>query len=73
MICGFIHKDFTCETQNISKVEAFANANDNKYVSVNIDKEYYIFVDREIYIEENLGKISILLIDLNKELMFKNK
>ena len=68
--CGFIYVNFDTEIKDLTDIE-LGNTLENraKYYSIAFDESYYIFVDRELYIEYNADKISAILIQLNRELM----
>lgn len=72
MICGFVDKDFKHVTKKITEEEAAATAAQDKYFSISINNEYYIFFMKETYTEENHDKIMKVIAELNKELMIKN-
>lgn len=73
MICGFVDEDFRYVIKEITEDEAAATAMQDKYFSIGINNEYYIFFIKETYIEENLDKIMKVIAELNKELMVQNK
>lgn len=69
MRCGFILDNYSTEIVDLldDKVEEFARG--EKWFSICVDKEYYIFIDNGIYTEENMNKIAPIMADLNKRLM----
>lgn len=71
MRCGFILDNYAIEVADLleDKVEEFAES--DKWFSINVNKEYYIFIDKSIYNEENIDKVMPIMIDLNKRLMRK--
>ena len=76
MICAFIDKNFDYEFKEIQRYEAVSlmvGEPFNNLISICIDSEYYIFFDREVYVEENMEKIAKLLTKVNFELMIKNQ
>ena len=72
MICGFVDENFRYITKEITKDEAAATVAQDKYFSIGINNEYYIFFIKETYTEENLDKIMKVIAELNKELMIAN-
>lgn len=72
MICGFIDEDFRYVIKEITEDEAADVAAQDKYFSIGINGEYYIFFIKETYTEENLDKIMKVTAELNKELMIQN-
>lgn len=73
MICGFVDEDFRYVIKEITEDEAADVAAQDKYFSIGINNEYYIFFIKETYTEENLDKIMKVIAELNKELMVQNK
>lgn len=73
MICGFINKDYTIEYKELSKEESEEFCLDNKYFSINLNSEYLIYIDKEIYNEENLNELMPKISELGRELFLKNK
>ena len=43
------------------------------HLTINIDKEYYIFFARDVYTVENMNQIAKILTELNLELMSQNQ
>ena len=72
MICGFVDKDFKYVIKEITTDEAAVTAAQDKYFSINVNSEYYIFFIKETYTEENLDEIMQVIAELNKELMVIN-
>lgn len=75
MLCGFINRDYTMEYKELDKNNIEKLCLDNKYFSINLDSEYYIFIENEIYTVENIDKVMLLVTEINKELfsnMIKN-
>ena len=72
MICGFVDEDFRYVTKETTEDEAAVTAAQDKYFSISINSEYYIFFMKETYTEENHDKIMSVIAELNKELMIKN-
>ena len=72
MICGFVDKDFKFVTKEITIEDAVATAEQDKYFSISVNGEYYIYFIKETYTEENLDKAMRVVAELNKELMVAN-
>ena len=73
VICAFVDKDFNYKTKEMADVQAGLLTLNKEYFSICVDNEYYIFFDRKVYVEENMDKITKLLIKLNFELMIQNQ
>ena len=73
MNCGFIEKDYSIKYKELDKVEVEEFCLGNQYFSINSDNEYMIFVNSEIYIEENTDKLMPLIAEINKELLLKTR
>ena len=73
IICAFVDKDFNYKTEEMLDFEAGLLTLNKEYFSIRVDNEYYIFFDRKVYVEENMDKITKLLIKLNFELMIQNQ
>ena len=71
MICGFIEKDYSISCKELSKEQIENLCEGEQYFSINANSEYYIFVNNEIYTEENIDRIVHLLVKINKELLMK--
>lgn len=71
MKCGFILDNYAVEVAELldDKVEEFAEG--DKWFSINVDRDFYIFIDRSIYVEENVDKIMPIIASLSKQLMSK--
>lgn len=71
MKCGFIFDNYNTEIKELhdTKIEEFAVG--EKWFSINVDRDFYIFIDRSIYIEENVDKIMPLIANLSRQLMHK--
>ena len=73
MICGFIQIDYTTEYKELSKEQIEKLCKGEQYFSINANSEYYIFIKSELYTVENADKIMPLVVEINKELLIKNK
>lgn len=73
MICGFIEKDYSISYKELSKEQIENLCEGEQYFSINANSEYYIFVKSELYTVENADKIMPLVVEINKELLIKNK
>lgn len=73
MNCGFIEKDYSIKYKELDKVEVEEFCLGNQYFSINSDNEYMIFVNSEIYIEENTDKLMLLIAEVNKELLLRTR
>ena len=71
MICGFIQKDYSISYKELSKEQIENLCEGEQYFSINVNSEYYIFTDNEIYAEENMDRIMPLFMKINKELLMK--
>lgn len=71
MKCGFILDNYAVEVAELldEKVEEFARG--DKWFSISMNNEFYIFIDSSIYTEENADKIMPILANLSKKLMVK--
>ena len=72
MICGFINEGFRYLTKEIREDEAAETAIQDKYFSIAINDEHYIFFIKETYTQQTLDKIMKVKAELNKELMITN-
>ena len=73
MNCGFIEKDYSIKYKELDKLEVEEFCLGNQYFSINSDNEYMIFVNSEIYIEENTDKLMLLIAEVNKELLLRTR
>lgn len=73
MICAFVDNNFNYEMKELQTHEAASLTQDKQYFSICVDNDYYIFFDREIYVEANMEKIAKLLTKLNLELIVQNQ
>ena len=73
MLCGFIEKDYSASYKELKREEIEEFCLCGQYFSINSDNEYYIFIDNEIYTEENIDKIAPILMKINKELLLKSR
>lgn len=72
MICGFINENYEIEYKELSREQAQELCLEGMYFSINSDNEYYIFIKKEIYTEENTDKIMPLIAEINKKLLINN-
>lgn len=72
MICGVVEKDFKVKMKEFNDNDINELCKSDKYFSVNMNDEHYIFFDKEIYIEENIERISSMMVELNFELIKEN-
>lgn len=73
MNCGFIEKDYSVVYEELTKERIESLCSGEEYFSINSNSEYYIFISRDIYTEENVDKIMPLVAKMNKELLVKNR
>lgn len=72
MKCAFINEDFSIDYKELEKDATLELCLSNKYFSISLNDEYYIFIPSNIYNDKNIDKIAPLMITANKELMFLN-
>lgn len=73
MICGFINKDYQVEYKELTNTEVEQLCLENKFFSINMNSEYTLFIDKEIYKEDNMDNIFPLIADAGRELFLRNK
>lgn len=73
MLCGFIEKDYSVCYKELNKEKVEELCSNNQYFSINSNNEYIIYVDSKIYTEENIDKIALILMEVNKELLLKSR
>ena len=71
MKCAFIKEDFSIEYKNLNNNEIDELCSNDKYFSINLNNEYIIFINKELYVAENIDNVINLIVKANKELMFR--
>ncbi len=71
MNSGFIDENYKIEYRKLDKAEIEDLCVGDEFFSINNDDEYYIFIKKEIYTEENVDKIMPLIAEVNKELFLR--
>lgn len=72
MVCGLVDKDFKVEIKELNNDDINKLCKSYEYFSVGMNDEHYIFFDKEIYIKENIERISSMMVELNFELIKNN-
>lgn len=73
MICGFINKDYNVEYKELIKSEVEQLCLKDELFSINMNNEYTLFINKEIYKEENMNDILPVIATAGKELFLRNK
>ena len=73
MICGFINEDYNLEYKELTKEETEKICLEDSFFSINMDSEYIIFIEKNIYKEENMNAILPIVTRAGKELFLKNR
>lgn len=71
MKCAFIKEDFSIEYNNLNNNEIDELCSNDKYFSINLNNEYMIFINKVLYVAENIDNVMNLIVKANKELMFR--
>lgn len=71
MKCAFIKEEFSIEYKNLNNNEIDELCLNDKYFSINLNNEYIIFINKELYVAENIDNVINLIVKANKELMFR--
>ena len=56
---------------NLNNNEIDELCSNDKYFSINLNNEYIIFINKELYVAENIDNVINLIVKANKELMFR--